>query len=198
MAELPQLTPIFVAVALMVTFYMDQYGMLYNLTAGFTKTCIARTGGLVEVFLANRDDVDTFTLSGGIYTAVTMTSGTFVKFEFEQDSANLLQTGTRENRSFKIDHVLEFFLGRIDQTQRDRLQEIADASNCGMIAIVKDANGLFWVLGYSENFLKERPLELETGASDTGKAFTDPNGTTVTIMNTDNEWARTFTGTIPV
>ncbi len=174
-------------------------GVAMNLTAGFVKTCVARSGGLVEVFLANRDDVDTFTLSGGVYTVANMVgSGVFHKFEFDQDSANLLETATRENRSLKIDHIIEFFLGKLDQVMRDRMQEIADASNCGMIAIVKDANGLFWVVGYSEKQLKERPLELQTGAGDTGKAFTDPSGTTVTIQSTDNEYSRTFTGTVPV
>ncbi len=195
-------TWIIAPIALVGFFFVELFtgmGVAANLTAGFVKTCAARSGGLVEVFLANRDDVDTFTISGGIYTAVSMVgSGVFHKFEFEQDTANLLETATRENGSLKIDHILEFFLGKLDQTQRDRLQEIADASNCGMVAIVKDANVQRWVVGYSENFLKERPLELQTGAGDTGKAFTDLNGTTVTIASGDNEYSRTFTGTVPV
>ncbi len=176
-----------------------EIGLAMTLTAGFTKDCLARSGGLVEVHLANRDDVSSFTLTGDKYTAANMVGGAvFFKFEFDQDSANFAQNATRENRSLLIEHILEFILGRIDTDQRNRLQEVADASNCGMFAIIKDANGLFWVLGFSEKFLKERPLELQTGASDTGKAFTDANQTVVTMRAADTEYSREFVGTIPV
>lgn len=170
-----------------------------TLTAGFTKLCEPKSGAIVEIFLANQQDVDTFTLTGDKYSAVVMEAGkVFFKFELERDSANRVENASFENRSLKIDHIIEWFLPKLTTDARNRLQEIYDQSSCGLFAIAKDGNGLFWVVGFSEKFGKERPLELQTGAGDSGKAFTDANGTTLSIITSDNELDREFTGTVPV
>lgn len=171
------------------------------LTAGLTKVCTARSGGLIELYLANVDDVTSFTLnaSTGEYTAVTMGSGKkFYKFDFKQDSGERKEDGQMNDGAFSVKHSIEVYIENLSQTIRNRMQDIADSSSCGMVAIVKDANAKYWVVGYNEKFLKERPLKLETNAGASGKAFTDPNGTTVTISSTDNEYDREFTGSIPV
>lgn len=170
------------------------------ITAGLSKVCAARTGGLVALWLANKHDVTSFTLTGSLYSAVTMASGkVFYKFEFEQDSGQRKEDGTvNESGAFSVNHSIEFYIGKLTQSNRDGLQQIADSSPCGMIAIVQDANNIKWVVGYNELFLSERALRLRTNAGDSGKAFTDANGTTVTIGSIDNEYDRTFTGTVPV
>ncbi len=174
--------------------------ILMALTAGLSRVCTARSGGLITLYLANVDDVTSFTVAGtGEYTAVTMVSGkVFYKFEFQQDSGERKNDAKNTNGATAIEHSIEFYLENLNQTIRNRLQDVADASACGIIAIAKDANGIMWVEGYNEKFTKERPLKLDSGAMATGKAFTDPNGTTVMIKSTDNEFARTFTGSIPV
>lgn len=171
------------------------------LTAGLTRVCASRSGGLIELYLANVDDVTSFTLSSGTgeYTAVTMASGKkFYKFAFKQDSGQRKEDGAMNDGAFSVKHSVEVYIENLNQEIRNRMQDIADSSACGMIAIVKDANAKMWVVGYNERFLKERPLKLETNAGDSGKAFTDPNGTTVTLSCTDNEYDRTFSGTVPV
>ena len=48
------------------------------LTTGYSKICGARSGGIVNLWLVDKDDVNQttgFTLAGGVYTAVTMVSG---------------------------------------------------------------------------------------------------------------------------
>lgn len=175
--------------------------LLMVLTAGLTKICAARSGGLIELYLANVDDVTSFTLNSGTgeYTAVTMGSGKkFYKFEFKQDSGERKEDGTMNDGAFSVKHSIEVFIENLSQDIRNRMQDIADSSACGMIAIVKDANAKMWVVGYNEKFLKQRPLKLENNAGASGKAFTDPNGTTVTLSTTDNEYDRTFSGTVPV
>lgn len=175
--------------------------LAFALTTGYTKACGASSGGVVILWLANVHDVTSFTLNAGTgkYTAITMVSGkVFYKFEFEQDTAMFKQSGAMENGSFRLTKTIEFFLRKLTATQRDRLQEIANASGCGLIAIAKDSNGQMWVFGYTENFTIERPMKLKTTETDTGKVFTDLNGTTVVIESSDNEYAREFTGTVPV
>lgn len=170
-----------------------------TLTAGLTQPCEARSGGLIEVFFANVNDVTSFTFAGGVYTGVTMVATkVFFKFEFEQDTAERREVGTRENGSSKYAHDVEIFLAKLKTALRDRLQEVMDASACGMIAIVKDANGLFWVVGYSEKFLKERPLKLLSDTTGSGKLLTDLNGSTLIVQSEDISKDVEFTGTVPV
>lgn len=175
--------------------------ILAILTAGLTKTCSARSGGIVSLWLANAADVTSFTLnaSTGEYTAVTMASGkVFYKFDFKQDSGQWKDAGKSNNGAFSVEHMIETAWEGHSQTERNRAQDVANASTCGMIAIVLDGNGTKWVIGYNEKFGKERPLKLDTQDVDTGKAFTDPSGSVVVIKSTDNEYSRTFTGSVPV
>ncbi len=171
------------------------------LTAGLTRVCASRSGGLIRLWLANVSDVSSFTLnsSTGEYTAVTMESGkVFYKFDFKQDSGERKEDGKMTNGAYSVDHSVEVYLEDLTQAIRQRMQDVADASSCGMIAIVEDANARKWVVGYNEKFLKERPLKLDSNAGASGKAFTDPNGTTVVLKSLDNELDRTFTGSVPV
>ena len=170
-----------------------------TLTAGTLVPCESRSGGLVKLFAANRDDVDVFTLSGGKYTAVAMNGGAvFFEFEFEQDTAERRENGSIENGSSKYIHEIEFFIPKLTTDNRNRLQELMDASPCGVIFIAEDANGLKWVVGYSEKFLKKRALRLQSDASLSGKTFTDLNGSTIIMLNEDTTKDVEFTGVVPV
>jgi len=176
-------------------------GIFLLLQAGLTKTCAARSGGIVSMWLANASDVSSFTLnaSTGEYSAVTMESGkVFYKFDFKQDSGQWKDDGKSTNGAFSVEHMVETAWEGHSQTERNRAQDIANASTCGMIGIILDGNGAKWVLGYNEKFGKERPLKLDTQSVDTGKAFTDANGSVVVLKSMDNEYSRTFTGTVPV
>lgn len=169
------------------------------ITAGLSIPCEARSGGLLRLFLVDVDDVTSFTLAGSLYSAVTMEpSKVFFEFEFEQDTAESRENVTRENGSSKVAHEIEWFIPKLNQLNRDRLQDILESSSCGMIAIVEDANNNQWVVGFSEKFSKKRPLKLQSDASLSGKVFTDLTGSTVILLSEDTEKARTFTGVVPV
>jgi hypothetical protein len=170
-----------------------------SLTAGLTIPCENRAGGLIKVYLANVDDVTSFTFAGGVYTGATMAGGAvFFEFEFEIDTAERRENGVRENGSGKYTHEVEMFLPKLNSTLRDRMQEIMDASACGVIAIVEDSNSLKWVVGYSEGYLKKRPLKLQSDASLSGKTFTDLNGATIILQSDDTTKDVEFTGVVPV
>ncbi len=169
------------------------------LTAGYTKSCTAKTSGVKFVHLVDEAEVTTFGLVGEDYTSVTMVAGkVFKKYEFESGEAEYKETTNQVNGNGEVLHELQFFLGRMSGDSRTAVQEIIDASNCGMIAIVTDNNGVQWTAGYSENFLKEEPLRLTSGEHTTGKAKTDISGRDVILTSSDNELARVFTATIPV
>lgn len=161
-----------------------------------TKVCSAVSGGLNSIWLIDEADLTSFTLTGEAYSAYTVT-GSFYKFEFAQDSAEFRETASRENNSTSILQEVEFAFTGLSQTDRDHIQDIIDSSTCGIVAIVKDADGTKWVAGYSENQLKERPLRLTSDTTVTGKGMTDLKGSTLVLSTTTNEKARTYTGADP-
>lgn len=169
------------------------------ISSAFSLPCENSTGGIVNIWLTDKANVSSFTLSGSSYNAVTMvSSAVFYKYEFEQDTAEYKETVSRENYSTVVNHELEFYLTKMNTTQRDALQDLIDSSVCGMVAICQDANGNKWVAGYSEEQLLARPLKVQSMEGTTGKAFTDGNGSSVMLASSDTEKARVFTGTVPV
>lgn len=166
---------------------------------GLTRQCGLSSGGVKKLWLAEVASVTSFTFSTPAYSAITMGSGLLFKvYEFEPDSAELKETVSYENNCMKVVHSIEFFLARMSATTRVAVEEIALAASCGLIGVAEDNNGVKWVLGYSQNHLKLRPLSLKTGNGTTGKKLTDANGYTLTIENENNELMRVYTGTDPV
>lgn len=176
------------------------------ITAGFVKTCTARSGGVKNIWFANRTEIATagFTFAGGEYTAVTMESGkVFYKFEFDEDTADFRPGGSIENQSTLVTSEIEYFLGKMSTLMRNSLQDLLDISPCGLVGIVEDNNNVKWVVGYSENHKSKiddsgRPLKVTTIEGATGKIFTDPNGSNVIMTATNNQLPVVFTGTVPV
>ena len=172
-----------------------------TITAGFSKTCTARSGGMKTLWLIDQADITSFTLTGSAYSAVTpVVTKVFYKFEFEQDKGSFGEEfENTDTRSNIVTHSINFTLGGIDKTSRDAIQELIDGSVCGIIAIVEDQQGTKYVYGYSENFTTERAMRVSSGsASNSGEAFTDAIENIVVLQSTDNELARTFTGSVPV
>ncbi len=177
-----------------------------SITAGFTKTCTARSGGVKNIWLANRTDIAAagFTLASGEYSAVTMESAkVFYKYQFDEDTAEHRHSATIENLSTQVTNEVEFYLGKMSTLMRTRLQEILDISPCGMVAIVEDNNSVKWVYGYTENHNativeQGRPLMANTIDGASGKVFTDPNGANVILQAINNQLPLVFTGSVPV
>lgn len=176
------------------------------ITAGFQKTCTARSGGVKNLYLANRTDIAAagFTLTAGVYTAVTMeAAAVFYQYSFDEDTAEHRANATTENMSTSVTNEIEFFLGKLSGTMRDRLQEMLDQSPCGLVAIVEDNNNNKWVYGYTENHpstsvVQGRPLQVSSIEANSGKVFTDPSGATVVLQAINNLMPLTFSGTVPV
>ena len=171
-----------------------------TLTAGLTKSCAARSGGVKTLWLADVASVTSFTLTGDLYSAVTMNGGAvFYKYEFEQDKAEMKENDVvNENKSIVVTHNVDFTIGGWTQAIRENIQEILDSSICGVIAIAETQQGDMFVMGYSENFIAERGMFVSNGDSSTGLAFGDAIEHVITLESTDNEKARTYTGTVPV
>jgi len=166
---------------------------------GFIKTCGAKAAGVLSVWVAKKDDVTSFTLTSGEYSAVTMNGANlFKEYDFKKDEAELKIGTTRENGSKMVANTVDFFVDELSTTSQAAIDELANESNCGLIVIVGDNNGNKWVLGYSETHGKKRPAELLTGEATTGRVLTDQNGEVVTLFSDGRDRPLNFTGTVPV
>jgi hypothetical protein len=166
---------------------------------GYSRTCELGSGGAKKFYAAIVADVTSFNFADPVYDAVTMVSGkSFHEYQFDPDSFEVKESETIENRCKKVVHTIEFYVGKMSAGSRAMFQELLDASDCGLIAIVEDNNGLKWVVGYSQNHLKTRALELKSGVQTSGKKLTDQNGLTVTLESEDTDAMRLLTASIPV
>lgn len=156
--------------------------------AGMTRTCGLMSGGIKRLDMIAVEDLTSMTATQKVYTAITLGSGKYFKtYEFEPDTCEMTSESTVENGAIKYHHEIVFHVNKMSTTGRAMVEEITSQSGCGIIAVVEDNNGTKWVLGYTENHLKLRPLQLKGIKSTTGKALTDANGYDVTLFNENNE-----------
>lgn len=171
--------------------------------AGYARTCGFNSGGAKFLHMAIVADVTSFTLgtltAAEKYATVTMETGkVFKKYEFEPDTFEIKEDVSIENNSMKVVQSIEWFVAKMSPEGRALVNEIAQESACGMIAIAEDSNGNKWVMGYSQNFVKERPMRLKTSNATSGKKLSDTAGYTIKLESETNEPMRVFTGTVPL
>lgn len=168
------------------------------ITTALSQVCQAWSGGLARLYLVDKADVTSMTLTGTQYSAITMVSGkVFKEFEFAEDLAERRETANRaESGSVSITGELEFYIRGLNNTNRTSIEEIIASSTCGVIAIAVDFQGTKWVHGYGE--LSKRAMRIATGTAMSGKKLDDATGTTIILNNVTPELSRVYTGTVPV
>lgn len=147
--------------------------------SGLAKDCSPSMGGIVEVYIANFDDVTAKVITDGKISAITMASGaTFKTYYFPKNTGSLTSTyniADGGNKYVSSDLVLLF--SRMETAKRVEITALAVGD---LAVIVKDANGKFWYLGYDEG------VNLSAGDGQTGTARGDANRYSITLQ--DNSW----------
>ena len=182
-----------------------------SITTGHNVICCDRNrrGGLKTIWLANTDDITSFTAgtTAGTheYSAITMSgSAVFFKWEFDRGSAGFTASATRENGSTMIEVSLEFYIPKVTGIVNHDLMELV--TSCGITAICETyaddcatpAITYKFVLGWDEIFEETAYMEFTSGEETTGVGLQDANGTAITISTQQGEYPREFTATIPV
>ncbi len=170
-----------------------------SLTA-YTRPCKS-IGGVRNIWLADAADVDTMALGSSVETIDTITmesAKVFTLFTFDKDEAEYKITPVNEAGAIKYDVELSMRSKKLSDTLRTAIVEIATLGECGVIAVVEDANGNKIVLGYGISELKTRALQLTGGEAGTGKALNDFNGAVLTLATDTAEYPRFTTATVPV
>ena len=120
--------------------------------SGILRDCAANMGGVVEVYLANKADVTAITKTADKVTAITMreistgVTAMFKRYQFKPETASMTsnyQVNQANGTAFvQTDLVMVFT--RMETAKRIEVSAMAQGE---LIAIVKDANGLYWLLG---------------------------------------------------
>lgn len=182
-----------------------------GITRGHNVICCDRNrrGGIKKIWLANTDDIASWTVgSAHDYSAVTMNgAAVFYVWEFDRGTAGFTSSATRENGSTLMDVSLEFYIPKITGVVNEDLMMLA--TSCGITAIIETyaddcadpAVTYLFVLGWDEIFEETAYMEFTSGEQGTGTGLQTANGTTITLTTQQGEYPREYSGTqasIPV
>ncbi len=147
-------------------------------------------GGITEVLLANREDVSAVTADTGKVTEITMASSAkFKKYSFARNTGSMTSTYTIDQAS-GVRYVTTDLLLQFNRMETAKRVEISALAVNDLVAIVKDANGIYWYLGYDE------PVNASAGDGQTGTARGDANRYTITLQDNSKEMPMEVDSTI--
>lgn len=149
--------------------------------AGILNDCAANMGGIVEVRLANKSDISAITTDDDKIKTITMASSAkFHKYQFKPGTSSMSSNYqvNQENGTKFVQTDLLMVFNRMETSKRVEVVAMAQGE---LVAIVTDANGLYWFLGFDE------ALVLSAGDGLTGTARADRNGYSVTLQDASKE-----------
>ena len=145
--------------------------------SGLARDCSSNMGGILEVLIANADDVTGVTLSEGIISTVSMaTSAKFKRYTFAKNTGSLTSTYTLDPASGDK-YVTSELLLQFNRMETQKRVEITALALGDLVCIVKDANGKYWYLG------KDEPVNASASDGQTGTARADANRYTITLQD---------------
>lgn len=158
--------------------------------SGLVKDCSPSMGGITEVLLANREDVSAVTANSGKISEITMASSAkFKKYSFARNTGSMTSTYTIDQAS-GVKYVTTDLLLQFNRMETAKRVEISALAVNDLVAIVKDANGIYWYLGYDE------PVNASAGDGQTGTARGDANRYTITLQDNSKEMPMEVDSTI--
>ncbi len=157
---------------------------------GYEIPCRNSVGGISEIYLTELENKSTFTATSGVITAFTLSSGKkFWTFKLEKENAEFTEkiVPSVENGTVYYEQEVKFSMKQLSASNRNNIRQIVQNR---LFIIVKDNNGVYWLLGEVNG--------CDLGASDgkTGKAMGDLNGYSLTFMGKEPAPAQQVTGTL--
>lgn len=159
------------------------------LSSGYTLGCRDNIGGVLEVYIGNFDSGQTYTLDASdIITGFAGSTVSYYTFEQEMETGEFNQTGaySTENGTVFFDQQLTLTFHKNDADLRNQLLVLSQAN---MSVIIKDQRGEYWLMGYQNG------VRAINGSMNTGKAYGDLNGYTITLQGKEPEPAHNISAT---
>ena len=152
--------------------------------SGLIQDCATSKGGVAEVYLANYDDVSAITVTDGQVTGITMATGKkFKRYYFRPGTSSMTSTlnlDVAAGVNF-VQTLLNMLFSRMETTKRIEMSALAVNDLRG---IVKDSNGVYWLLG------EEEPMIANAGDGQTGTAKTDANRYSITLEDNNTSFPK--------
>jgi hypothetical protein len=143
--------------------------------------CKDNSGGILEVYFIERGAVTSIAEASGVVTGLTKASGKrFWKYELPKETGSLTEnmTGNIQNGTVFYASELKIVVNKLNVTIRNEIKLLAQAT---MIAVAKDNNGKYWLIGRTSG------IDLTTGTLGTGTAFGDRSGFDMTFSGSEPE-----------
>jgi hypothetical protein len=151
------------------------------LTQDYSFGCDVGAGGLKELYLIELENVSGVSESSGTLTAITKVSGKiFRKYQLVQDTANAKEdlVGNAQNGTLFYSQSVTIVINKQNVAVRNELRLLAK----NRLAIVcVDNNDTYRLYGWDQG------LKLTTGSADSGTAWGDRNGYTLTFTGNQRE-----------
>ena len=114
---------------------------------GINYSCESNLAGIKAVYIADYNDVSTFTVSSNNITSITMASGKkFFEYVFNKNTASLTSTMTKDETQGYSFYTNEL-TGQINKMDTAKHIEIDELMRGRLNAIVLDKNGMYWFIG---------------------------------------------------
>ena len=157
---------------------------------GYEIPCRNSVGGISEIYLTEIENKVSLTAASGVITAFTLSSGKkFWTFKMEKENAEFTEkiVPSVENGTVYYEQEVKFSMKQLSASNRNNIRQMVQNR---LFIIVKDNNGVYWLLGEVNG--------CDLGASDgkTGKAMGDLNGYSLTFMGKEPASAQQVTGTL--
>jgi len=116
-------------------------------------------------------------------------SAKFKRYTFARNTGSMTSTYTIDQAS-GVRYVTTDLLLQFNRMETAKRVEISALAVNDLVAIVKDANGIYWYLGYDE------PVNASAGDGQTGTARGDANRYTITLQDNSKEMPMEVDSTI--
>lgn len=157
---------------------------------GLANQCGLGMGGIKEIYVADRKDVKTVTVSDEVITAITMEASTkFYKYQLAKHTAGFESTLNVDHTAGSLYHEtsLDFVFNKMNTAKRAEFK----ALSLGDLAVIAlDSNGVYWYLGF------DYPVNMSAGSSGTGVAAGDANQYAMTLTDISKEPPYEVSGSI--
>lgn len=160
------------------------------LTSGICRDCDNNAGGVTKLYITDLENVTSVTATSGTISAIGLASGTtFYEFAFNKNTSTFSEKTTIsiENGSTFYEQTISLVIPRREVSKRNVLALMVQKP---LAVIVKDANGLYWLVGEVEG------AYVTEVASDSGKAKGDLNGYTITMIASEASAAQEVNNSI--
>lgn len=169
--------------------------MSCDITSGFELGCRDNSGGIKNLYILSGSITSINDASEGLINGITG-SGEFFQFELFRQTSDFTEaiSSTPENGTVFYEQTVNATFFKLQSATRNQVRVLAKNPDLKVIVETNngsvDGVGRYWLLG------EENGVQLLSGTGQTGTAFGDLNGYTLTFTGQEPEPASEISGSL--